>query len=437
MPMNRRTCLHGLGAFLALPYFESQARPPLPTGRAGGPGGLAQRLVCVGNHLGFYPKAFWPTSETAEGEQTTTRDGMADFQFGVSSAPLEKIRDRLTVLQGLDHGVKGGHFAVHSFLSGVLRSEAATMPNGNVTLDQFAAEQIGATTRFPSLTVGDSTGLHGGCQLSWTRTGTRVPPIEGVSSLYQTLFEQTTQADRTAAAKRLAGQKSILDAVRSDSAQFRSHLSGTDQHKFDEYMTAVRDVEKRVQLRRAWLESPKPTAPFPQPMNSNMVEDLPLLYDLIALALQTNSTKVVTLEIGGAFQPTHLGIQGGYHALSHHGKRESHIESLIRLDTYQIEHFARFIEKLASMTDSEGRPLLDTTLVLLGSGMGDANTHTNKNLPLVLAGGGFRHGSLRSFGHDRAGSPPLANLFVSMLQHLGIETDRFGKSTGTLQGLTA
>ena len=430
MLSNRRTWLRGVGGFLVLPHFESLGQSSAGTGTT------AQRLVCIGNLLGFYPEAFWPTAIPASGGKPLDSLRIDNFQLGRSSQQLNKIRNDITVLKGLDHGVKGGHFAVHSFLSGVVRSEAATFPDGNITLDQFAAEQLGAATRFPALAVGDSTGLHGGCQLSWTRTGTRVPPIEGVSALYQTLFESTDRADRAAVAERLATQTSILDSVREDADQFRRHLSRSDRHKFEEYLTAVRDVEQRVQSRRNWLDIQKPAAPFPRPKNGNLVEDLPLLYDLIALALQTDSTRVITLEIGGAFRPTHLGIQGDYHALSHHGKRESSIESLITLDTYQLEHFARFVEKLRGMTDANGNPFLATTTVLLGSGMGDANTHTNKNLPVLLAGGGFQHGAMLSFGQDEASRPPLCNLFLSILHQLGIEADAFGKSTGTLRGLT-
>lgn len=425
MRLNRRKWLRGTGGLLLLPQFESLADNQ-PVARAD-----VKRLVCVGNLLGFYPGAFWPAAIPAD----TFR--VENYRFGQSSKALDKLRGNITLLAGLDHSVKGGHFAVHSFLSGVVRSEAVSMPDGNITLDQFVAEHIGATTRFPSLAIGDSTGLHGGCQLSWTRTGTRVPPIEGPSAVYRLLFEKMDGGDRAAVARRLANETSILDSVRDDAGQFRKRLSSADQHKFEEYLTAVRDVEQRVQLRRRWIDVPKPRPPFPPPRNTNLVEDLPLLYDLIALALQTESTNVVTLEIGGAFRPTHLGIQGDYHALSHHGKRAGHVESLITLDAYQIEHFARFLEKLASMTDAEGNSFLDTTVVLMGSGMGDANTHTNKNLPVVLAGGGFQHGSLLAFKQDGSDSPPLCNLFVSILQQLGIAVDRFGKSTGTLRGLTA
>ena len=165
-----------------------------------------------------------------------------------------------------------------------------------------------------------------------------------------------------------------------------------------------------------------------------MVEDLPLLYDLILLALQTDSTRIATLEIGGDFNPKDLGIKGGYHSLSHHGHRQPAIDALKRIDQYQIEQFARFLGKLAATKDGD-RSLLQQTGVLFGSGMGNANSHTNTNLPIVLAGGSWKHGRLLSFDSKASGRPPLTNLFVSMLQEFGAEVDRFATSTGTLRGL--
>lgn len=432
MLITRRTWLRGTSAVLALPPFASLR--PRAVAASSAAAAQPKRLVCIGNLLGFHPPAFWPQAGT--NPQSAVVDTVETFTFGRSSKPLEAVRDKLTLIAGLDHGVRGGHFAVHAFLSGVKRSETSSQPNRNISLDQFAAEHIGGATRFPSLAVGDSTGLHGGCQMSWTRSGTRVPPIEGVSAVYRALFETTHPDAAHAAAARLSQERSILDAVQTDAQQFRKRLDQHDRQKFDEFLSSVRDVEQRIQLRRQWLTIAKPEAPFPRPTNTNFVDDLPLLYDMLALALQTDSTRVATLEIGGAFQPPRLGIQGDYHALSHHGMREDHIEALITLDTYQIEQFARFIATLATRTDPEGEPLLNSTTVLFGSGMGDANTHTNRNLPLVVAGGGFQKGQLLAFAPDHTQRPPLCNLFVSILQQLGVATDRFGTSTGTLRGLS-
>lgn len=393
-------------------------------------------MVCIGNMLGFYPEAFWPT---ADGKADASQDGSGlsihkEFQLGQSTASLDAIRDRSSIIAGLDHGTKGGHFAIHSFLSGVKQIDAGSMPDGNVTIDQYAAEAISGQTRFPSLTIGSESGIHGGCQLSWTRTGTRVPPIPGPEQLFQLLFVNSDAKTRANAADRFDLQGSILDLVRDQAHDFERKLNQQDKQKLDEYLTSVREVEERLNMRRNWIDVPKPEAPIEEPKNRNMVVDLPLLYDLIVMALQTNSTRIATLEIGGDFNPPDLGVKGGYHALSHHGQVKESIEALITLDTYQVEQFTRFVEKLSAIEEEDGR-LIDKTTVLFGSGMGNANSHINTNLPVILAGGGIEHGRLLSFDAKDKHRPPLTNLFVTMLQRFGIETDTFATSTGTLRGL--
>ena len=245
----------------------------------------------------------------------------------------------MTVYRGLDHGMKGGHFAVHSFLSGVLNSEAQNRPGGNVTIDQFIADEIGFQTRFPSLTVGSEGGIHGGCQIAWTKSGVRVPPITGPAELFDRLFVSDSQErqDRRNQENRL--QASILDTVLGEANRLSKRVNREDKDKLDEYFTSIRDVEKRLELRQRWASLPKPKPPFDRPANKNEVEDLPMLYELIALALQTDSTRIATLEIGGDFLPQNLGIDKAYHGLSHHGNDEEAIKHLITLETYQIEHF--------------------------------------------------------------------------------------------------
>lgn len=430
--LHRRTFLKSAGVSIALPFLPSL----MPSRRAlAGPADSSlptSRMVCIGNMLGFYPEAFWPQNVVASDDSGLTIHN--DFELSRTTASLSAIRDRFTIIQGLDHGTKGGHFSIHTFLSGVRQIDAKSMPLGNVTIDQYAAEAISGQTRFPSLTIGSESGIHGGCQLSWTRTGTRVPPIPGPEQLFKLLFVEPAEADRAVAADRFQLQGSILDLVQDQARHYERRLNNQDRNKLDEYLTSVRDVEKRLTMRRNWIDIPKPAAPFPAPKNRNMVEDLPLLYDLILIALQTNSTRIATLEIGGDFNPADLGVKGGYHALSHHGQLQERIEALITLETYQIEQFVRFIEKLSAQEDEQGR-LIDQTMVLFGSGMGNANSHTNTNLPVVLAGGAFNHGRLLSFNAKNPHRPPLCNLFVTMLQKFGIETDAFATSTGTLRGL--
>jgi hypothetical protein len=426
---HRREILRAAGVSIALPFFPSLRLAAAETVKAGE---AKRRMVCIGNMLGFHPETYWPTLQAGPSDAGLTET--TTYELGRTTAPLKSIRDRMTMLAGLDHGTPGGHFAIHTFLSGVRQIDARSMPDANVTIDQFAADSVAGQTRFSTLTIGSETGIHGGCQLSWTRTGTRVPPIPGPQQLFKLLFENSTTQEKAVATDRVKLQGSILDMVRGDAKRFQRKLNTQDGQKLDEYLTSVRDVEKRIGLRSRWIDVPRPDAPIPAPKNRNMVEDLPLLYDLIALAIQTDSTRIATLEIGGDFNPRDLGVNGDYHALSHHGQLQDRIEALVTLETYQIEQFVKFIEKLSAIKEGE-HSLLDQTMVLFGSGMGNANSHTNTNLPVILAGGGFQHGRMLSFDREAQHRPPLTNLFVSMLQKFGLETDRFATSTGTLRGL--
>ena len=279
--------------------------------------------------LGFHPAAFWPSAKQVGVEGGFT--SLEGFEHGTTTQPLNEIREQSTLIQGLDHDTKGGHFGIHSFLSGVKQNEASSMIHGNVTIDQFAAEHVVGQTRFPSLTIGSLEGIHGGCQLSWTRTGTRVPPIPGPEQLFKKLFVDATEQDKDSAADRFALQNSILDVVQEQAHDLQRSLNQRDKNKLDEYFTSVRDVEKGITRRRRWIDVPKPEAMIKQPQNRNMVEDLPLLYDLIVMALQTNATKVATLEIGGDFNPADLGIPGGYHSLAHQLVHLVEMNSVIRM----------------------------------------------------------------------------------------------------------
>jgi hypothetical protein len=224
-------------------------------------------------------------------------------------------------------------------------------------------------------------------------------------------------------------QASILDSVREEANRLSKQVNREDKDKLEEYLTSVRDVEKRLELRKRWASHPKPEAPFEKPANRNAAEDLPLLYEMIALALQTDSTRIATLEIGGDFLPQNLGIDKAHHGLSHHGNDPEAIAHLITLEKYQMQHFAKFITRLSQMNDGE-RTLLDSTAVLFGSGMGDANTHKNSDLPIIVAGGGYKHGEFREVPSEGINKVPLCNLFVDIAQRMGVETNSFGSSTG-------
>ena len=420
--MNRRRfILKSLGASLALPSLPSLLANAVggnsTVQAAKGAGAGARRFGAVGNLLGYQVKHFFPETTGSAYEQTTLLK------------PLWDVRKHLTVFRGLDHGIKGGHFAVHSFLSGVLNSEAQNRPLGNVSIDQFIADKIGHQTRFPSLTVGSEGGIHGGCQLAWTKSGVRVPPITGPAELFDRLFvgDSPERQGRRNQENRL--QASILDTVLGEANSLARRVNREDKDKLDEYFTSIRDVEQRLELRQRWASLPKPKPPFDRPENKNKVQDLPMLYELMALALQTDATRIATLEIGGDFLPQDLGIDKSYHGLSHHGNDEAAIKHLITLESYQIEQFGKFLTRLSKMDDGE-RSLLDSTSVLFGSGIGDANSHKNSDLPIVLAGGGYRHGEFKKIAAAGPNKVPLCNLFVDLAQRMGVETESFGNSNG-------
>ena len=420
--MNRRRfLLSSLGTTLALPGLPSLIAQSVggntSVQAAKGAGIGARRFVAIGNLLGYQTKQLFPTIKGGDYEKTTLLE------------PLWENRKHMTVYRGLDHGVKGGHFAVHSFLSGVLQSEAQNRPQGNVTIDQYMADEIGFQTRFPSLAVGSEGGIHGGCQIAWTKSGVRVPPVTNPAELFEKLFVSDSPDRQARRVQENHVQGSILDSVMDEANRLSKRVNKEDKDKLDEYLTSVRDVEKRLELRERWTSQPKPKAPFDKPANHNAVEDLPMLYDLIALALQTDSTRIATLEIGGDFMPQHLGIKKDWHGLSHHGNDPEAIANLITLESYQIDHFGKFVAKLAKMNDGD-RTLLDSTTVLFGSGMGDGNTHKNSDLPIILAGGGYQHGEFREVPNTGISKVRLCNLFVDIAQKMGVEIDSFGNSTG-------
>eukprot|EP00913_Durusdinium_trenchii_P035329 g33059.t1 len=377
--------LAAAGVCIALPVLESIPRVHAAGKKAHAP----RRMVCVGNEFGMYPGHFWP--------KTTGRN----YELTPLLKPLGPHRDDFTLFSHLDHGLKGGHFAVHTFLTGVKSVEAKSMPEGGISVDQRAAEFVGSQTRFPSLTIGSANGLHGGCMMSWTRTGTRIPPIAGPRELFRALFVDETAAAKQQATDRIKLRGSILDAVLGDARSLRKRVSKTDGQKLDEYLSAVRDVESKLQLDQKWQKVPKPKTSMTEPRNLGLARDLPAIYDLMALALQTDSTRVITLEIGGSFVASDLGIRRGYHSLSHHGHVKESLDLLMQLELYQTQQFSRFLTKLKSIREPNSNgTLLDNTIALMGSGMGNGNSHTNTNLPIVLAGGGFRHGEYKQYPKD-------------------------------------
>ena len=409
--LNRRHFLRGAGACLALPFLESFTRgaEKAPT---------AQRLVCVANPFGMIRDSFFP-------EEAGYAAALPE-----SLKSLEAWRGKFTVLSNLDHGFGGGHGATHAFLSGVRQSEMAAMPNGNITLDQFCGERCAGQTRFPVLNTSAGSNSGGGVELSWTRSGVMVPSVQRVSRVFQMLFVDDPADQAGTRAERYDEQGSILDAVNEQAKAMNQRLSARDKEKLDQYFTSVREVEKSLQDEKAWLSRARPKVDMKEPRDGTVTQQLPILFDLIALALQTDSTRVATVEIPGAFDVAGVGLEPkGYHAFSHHGKDPTLMAGLRKVEQYQIAQIARFMKKLEDLA------LLDSTQILFGSGMSDGSAHTNRNLPMLVAGGGYKHQTHLVFPEDQGKRIPLCNLYLSMARRFGIDTEAFGTSKGTINGL--
>lgn len=410
---DRRRFLRGVGATVALPMLESIA-PPLG---ARDQGARPDRLVCIGTYLGFHQPDFFPAQ---------TGDG---YDCPLLLGPVEDLRDEFTVFSGLDHRGRNGHHGWKAWLTG-----SAT---GSVSLDQLVAARIGSRTRFSSLqlTCGNPPGE---ARMSFTREGVALPMIGRPSVLYRSLFRSGDDRERTAYL--LASGQSVLDDVLGEATALARSLSSRDRGKLDEYLTSVRDVERDLQKQQFWLDRPFPSVDYPLPEFDPVAPDLALecesiMYDLMALALITDSTRVLTFLIPGWSQV--FTIQGrrlsaGYHGLSHHGNDPRRIADYNLVGLEHVRRFRGFLDRLAEATDAADRPLLETTAVLFGSGMGNANTHDNSNLPTVLAGGGFRHGWHRGIRRDSPGPRLLGDLYLTVMQSFGLEIDRFAGASSNL-----
>ncbi len=398
---GRRHFLSGLGVSLALPWFESAAKKEDPRNR---------RLVCVGNHLGFYPGNFFP------------EEAGKDYVPTATLKPLASHREEFTVFSHLDHGLNGGHRAVQGFLTSIRKEEAAGFPEKNISLDQAAAEHVGSSTRFPSI----NTGIVNGTDMCWTRAGVHVPPVNNPATLFRALFVNSPQGERHIERARLRHRGSVLDALRESAGALNRTLNVADRNKLEQYLTSVRDVEQRLQMSQEWLDRPKPQSPIEEVLDEERqhIDEVALFYDLMALALQTDSTRVTTLETGMGFRTSELDLDS-YHGISHHGKSPDRIDQLKVIESFLTARLSGFIDRLKEAQ------IFDETLIVFGSGMSDASSHSNRNLPVLLAGGDFNHQGHVVCPVDAHKRVPLANLWLSVLNWFGAEAENFGRSTGT------
>ncbi len=369
-------------------------------------------MVAIETNMGILPQFFFPA--------TAGRNYALTPYLNI----LSRVRDKFTVFSGVSHpGVTGAHAAEKCFLTGTPHPERGGFRNG-ISLDQLAAESVGNHTRFPSLTLAMSG--ENNQTLSFTRSGAPIPAERSSNRLFQRLFVQGRQDEIAAVVEALRQQRSLLDFVADQSRRLNRTLSRADQLRLDQYLTSVRELEQRLAAMEQWEHRPRPrvTATAPQDIDDNreFVRKTRLMFDVVKLALETDSSRVISLFIDTTV----------IHNLTHHGNRPEVLADLRAKEEGQFEALDGFLRSLND-TQEAGQSLLDRTMVLYGTCMGSANSHANTNLPTLLAGGGFRHGQHLAF--DQQNNYPLTNLFVSMLQRLGIETNEFSSGRGTMRGL--
>lgn len=408
---GRRAFLKASGLSLALPMLQqSAASDPLTDSQP------AKRLVCVGSNLGLYRPAFYP--------EKTGRD----YEASALLSELEQHRDSYTVFSGFDHRAGNGHKNWDNYLCG--------KTIGSTTLDQIAAAELCRSNRIPSmqLCAGDIPSQ----KMSFSSDGVPLPMVNRPSVIFNKLF--ASDKDRARSEHLLKSGRSALDVVHQDARILQQSVGREDREKLQEYFSSLRSLETRMARQLKHLADDSVEVDYQLPAfdpiaPTLMLECEQMMFDMIRLALQTDATRVSTLFIAGLGQVFTLDgqtLQAGYHALSHHGNDPDLIRDLIRVEREHMKCLNRFLSDLSNTTDGNGRPLLDSTVVMFGTGMGDASRHSNRDLPTLVAGGGFQHGQHIAADSSGSGEPMLGNVFVSILQQLGIKTDQFSNASGRL-----
>ena len=413
-PIDRRTFLRASGVALGLPLLESM-HPALARAAAASP----KRMVNICNALGLYPTSWFPTT-AGVGYEATEYLSLIDGH-----------RDRYTLFSGLAHAEQQGRQAHNSELTWLTSARRPGMDGfrNTISVDQVLANHLGYVTRFPSIVLGTVKAQS----QSYTRSGAMVPAETSAAELFRKMFLQGTPEEVAREAQSLDEGGSILDHLKSQTDALRRRVSAADQEKLDAYFDAVRTAEEDLAEVKAWQQKTKPVVDVARPVDipdpSDLIGRVKAMFSLIPLILETDSSRVVSLMIQDhGVVPQVEGVTSDHHNLSHHGQDEAKIAQLRKVEVEIVTAFNGLLTQLRERTDANG-PLLDQTTVMFGSNLGNANSHTSDDLPILVAGGDFSHGQHIVHEGDNA---PLSNLFLTMLQDHGVETDAFGQSTGTL-----
>jgi hypothetical protein len=448
--LSRRRFLRGLGACLALPAFESLRAYGLQAGVAAAePGmgvtatGAPLRMAFVYFPNGAHQDYWWPTGEGSQ------------FTLGRTMQPLQALKQKIQILSGLDHlnatagdDGAGDHARANgTFLTGVrVRKTAGSDIQAGVSIDQVVAERMGHLTRFPSLELScDSVRKSGNCDsgyscayqynLAWRSPTMPLAPEPNPRLVFERLFGGGSAGERQQnLLLRQAQQRSILDFVLEDAHALQSQLASRDRQKLSEYLDSVRDLETRIERAERFGAAPDPGVETPAGIPPSFEEHMRLMYRMLILAFQTDSTRVATFLLAhdGSNRPfADIGIPEGHHYLSHHGNQQEMMKKIGEIDLWYMRQFAWFLEQLERTPGVDGNSLLHNSMIVYGCGNADGNRHTHHNLPIILAGAGG--GTLNPGRYVKVSSRPATNLFLGMADRLGVTgLERFGDSTDRL-----
>jgi hypothetical protein len=441
-PVTRRRFLQGVGTCLALPAFESVIRSSVEAGEVVAP----RRMAFVSIPNGVNQKAWWPSGEGAE------------FELSTTTKALDKVRKHIQMIHGLDHNNAepgadgpGDHARANAtLLTGVrAKKTAGTDIYLGISIDQLAAKHVGHLTRFPSLELTcDKIRKSGLCDsgyscaylynISWQSPTTPMTPEGNPRLVFERLFGSGPPSERKQVVQQQRHrQRSALDFVLAEVKTLQHQLGQRDKLKLDEYLTGVRELEKRISRAEQHGELPETAAQTPAGIPSDYGQHMELMFDLLALAFQTDSTRIATLLLAGDgtnYTFPQIGIPEGHHYLTHNQHKPEEAEKVQQIDAYYMSHFARFLEKLDQTQDVDGNSLLHNSMILYAGGIADGNAHTHTNLPVILAGSGS--GTVESGRYVKVDSSPMSNLFLSMIDRLGIQgVESFGDSTGRIESI--
>ena len=415
--LDRRTFLRSAGVAIGLPFLDAM----LPAGAAEvGAREPLKRMVLIGRSYGLHAPYFFP-------EQTGK-----DYEPSRYLKILQPLREHFTVFSGMSHFHANTHFPEVGLMTGVHPDymQAGNIHN-SISLDQEVASYFEGPTRFASLVLGGGAPAGGGA--AWNRRGVRIPPQQSAIQVFKQLFIRGTPEEEAREMRGIRNGRSILDDVRDQVSSISNHISHADRQRLDLYLSSVRDAEKRMQQDEAWIKTPKPKVDVPPPTDdfggAQLLKRSRQWYDIIHLALQTDSTRVISVWLTSEARPDIDGVDLVHHDASHHGQDPSKLAQLALIEEAELRTLGEFLEKMKKSSEGE-RTLLDSTAIFYASNLGNASSHDTHNLPVLLAGGGFKHKG--HVAYDRKNNTPLSNLFVRMLHQMGIEAKSFGASTGVV-----